>query len=146
VHTVIIGCGNPDRGDDAAGLLAAARLREAGVPALDNRGDLLGLLDTWEGAVRAIIVDTVVTGALPGFISVWDAHTAPLVSDSFRGSTHAFGIAEAVAMGRSLDRLPPHLWIFGIEGAQFEPGTAPSPAVAKAVEEVVQRILCMKHR
>jgi hydrogenase maturation protease len=146
VRTVVIGCGNLDRGDDAAGLLVAARLRESGIPAIDHRGDLLALLDSWEGAFRAIIVDTVVTGAVPGSISVWDAHTAPLASDSFRGSTHAFGVAEAVRMGRALDRLPPSLWIFGIEGAQFEPGTGPSLAVAQAVEEVVKRILCMKLR
>ena len=143
---MIVGCGNTDRGDDGAGLLVARRLRELGVDARENRGDLVGLLDTWEGAEQAIIVDTVVTGASPGEILIWDARSRPLPRTAFRSSTHAFGVAEAVEMGRLLDRLPARLSIYGIEGRDFERGTGPSPAVARAIEEVAQRILCMKPR
>lgn len=143
---VVIGCGNLDRGDDGAGILVARRLRELGLDALENRGDLLAMLDAWEGAELAIIVDTVVTGAPPGRISLWDARTAPLEKDQFRCSTHSFGVAEAVEMARLLDRLPARVWIYGIEGSCFEPGTGASQAVAEAVEKVAQQILCMKPR
>ncbi len=42
---MIIGCGNSDRSDDAAGLLVARRLRELGIDARELSGDMLGLLD-----------------------------------------------------------------------------------------------------
>jgi hydrogenase maturation protease len=144
MRRVVVGCGNPDRGDDGAGILVARRLREFGVDAIENRGDLIALPDSWEGAEQAIIVDTVITGAAPGEISLWDARNAPVEKNCFRCSTHAFGVAEAVELARLLDRLPPSLWIYGIEGSQFEPGTGVSAAVARAVEKVAQEILCMK--
>lgn len=144
MRRVVVGCGNPDRGDDGAGILVARRLRELGVEALENRGDLSALPDSWEGAEQAIIVDTVVTGAEPGEISLWDARTAPLEKNCFRCSTHSFGVAEAVELARLLDRLPPSLWIYGIEGSRFEAGAEVSAAVARAVEKVAQQILCMK--
>jgi len=40
----IIGCGNLDRGDDAAGLLVARRLRALGVEAAEHSGEGLTLL------------------------------------------------------------------------------------------------------
>ena len=144
MRRVVVGCGNPDRGDDAAGILVARRLRELGVEAVENHGDLLALPDSWEGAEQAIIVDTVVTGGPPGRVSSWDARKAPLEKNCFRCSTHAFGVAEAVELARLLDRLPPSLWIYGIEGSRFEPGAPVSPEVAEAVEKVAQEILCMK--
>jgi hypothetical protein len=36
---------------------------------------------------------------------------------------HHFGLAEAVELARVLDRLPPRLWIYGIEGRQSEQGS-----------------------
>ena len=56
------------------------------------------------------------------------------------GSTHHFGLAEAVELARALDRLPPRLWIYGIEGKQFEQGSVPSPEVTQAIEKVAERI------
>ena len=146
MRTVVVGCGNPDRGDDGAGILVARRLRELGLETVENRGDLAGILDCWDGAEQAIIVDTVVSGLEPGRISVWDASSTPLPAATFRCSTHAFGVTNAIELGRLLDRLPPRVWIYGIEGACFELGTGVSEPVAQAVERVAQQILCMKPR
>jgi hydrogenase maturation protease len=44
-------------------------------------------------------------------------------------STHGLGLAEAVELGRTLDRLPRSLVIFGIEAASFPVGGWPSAAV-----------------
>ncbi len=142
--TLVIGCGNPDRGDDGAGILVARRLRELGLHAVENTGDMVGLIDTWSEAEQAIIVDTVVTGASPGSVQRWDGRRAPLRRESFRSSSHSLGVAEAVELARLLDRLPPRLWIYGIEGSQFEPGAGVSAAVAGAVEQVAQEILLLK--
>ena len=141
MEPVIIGCGNLDRGDDAAGLLVAQRLRELGVEALELSGEGLSLIETWSGADEVILIDAVVTGSPPGKITIWDARQRGLVGDFFRCSTHAFGVAEAVELARILDRLPGRLLIYGIEGARFEMGSRPQPAVLKAVEQVAQEIV-----
>ncbi|MBI3693895.1 MAG: hydrogenase maturation protease [Acidobacteria bacterium] len=97
-------------------------------------------MEGWSDAEEVILVDAVVTGVPPGAITVWDARTAPLAGDFIRCSTHAFGVAEAVELARLLDRLPPRLRIYGIEGTNFEPGAEPSPAVREAAERLAEQI------
>jgi len=138
---VIIGVGNPDRGDDAAGRLAARCLRSLGLEALEHSGEGAALLEAWTGAGRVFLIDAVVTGAPPGTIMVWDAHSAPVPREAFRCSTHAFGVAEAVELARALDRLPASLTIVGIEAQQFERGAELSVVVREAVEQVVELII-----
>ncbi len=136
----IIGCGNPDRGDDAAGLLVARRLRGLGINAREHSGDGLSLLEAWRGCESVVLIDSVVTGRPPGEISVWDAHDAPVTGDIRRATSHFFGVAEAIQLGRILDRLPPRVTIYGIEADRFDFGSAPSPAVEEAVERLVLQL------
>ena len=137
---LILGCGNPDRADDAAGLLVARRLRELGRTARELSGEALALLDAWSGHADVLVVDAVKSGAPPGTITVWDAHTSRLPASQFRCSTHALGLAEAIELARALDRLPPKLIVVGIEGHRFDRGEPPSPEVAEAVERLAQQI------
>ncbi len=140
---LVIGCGNADRGDDAAGILVARSLREAGVDAREQSGEALALMESWRdvpGEQDVILVDAVVTGAPPGTVTVWDARSAPIVGDFLRCSTHAFGVAEAVKLARLLDLLPSNLLIYGIEAKRFDLGVEPSPEVLAAVGHVVERI------
>ncbi|MGO4879381.1 MAG: hydrogenase maturation protease [Bryobacteraceae bacterium] len=136
----IIGCGNLERGDDAAGLLVVRRLRALGMDAEEHAGDGLALIERWQGCDTVILIDTVVTGGAPGTVSVWEGREVPVAADVCRGSTHAFGVAEAVKLARALDRMPARLWIYGIEGRQFELGTAPSSEVLAAAERLAQRL------
>jgi hydrogenase maturation protease len=143
MNTLIIGCGNANRGDDAAGLLVARRLRDLGIPAQEQSGEALSLIESWRDTAEdqnVILVDAVVTGLPAGTITVWDARVAPVVDDYFRCSTHAFGIAGAIELARILDLLPPKLLICGIEAAQFRMGSEPSAEVRRAVEEVTGQI------
>ena len=140
---LVIGCGNADRGDDAAGLLVARRLRELGVEAREQSGDAAALLDVFESVPagqRIIVVDAMVTGSPPGSILFWDAGAAKLSRETFRCSTHALGVVVAAELARALGKLPPQLGIYGIEGAEFEAGAPPSPEVLRAVEELAHRI------
>jgi len=139
-NLLIIGCGNLDRGDDAAGLLAVRRLRKLGIDAQEHNGDALALIEAWRGADRVVLIDTVVTGSRSGKVTIWDAIAHPLAGDCFRWSTHAFGVAGAVELARSLGWLPSWLRIYGIEGKQFEMSTQPSPAVLEGVGQAVQQI------
>lgn len=136
---LIVGCGTADRGDDAAGLVVARRLREIGFEALEHSGDGLALMELWHGRELVILIDAVVTGAVPGSLGVWDAADARFVAEGFRG-THAVGIADAVKLARVLGRMPARLYIYGIEARRFEPGAGLSAEVEAAVEPVTRSI------
>ena len=137
---LIIGYGNRDRGDDAAGILVAERLRALGIPALICSGDSSELIDGWSNASNVLVIDCVVTGAAAGTVHAWDArHLPPLVQSS--PSTHGFGLAEAIELSRSLGSLPARLRIYGIEGAKFAVGASLSDQVQESVEEVAARII-----
>jgi hydrogenase maturation protease len=138
---LIIGCGNTERGDDAAGVLVARRLRELGANAFEHSGEGLALMESWEGYDSVILIDAVVTGVAPGAITVWDANLSPITGDTRGRTTHTFGVAEAVELARVLGRLPHRLSIYGIEGRKFELGSAPSPEVAQVVERLVQQLI-----
>jgi hydrogenase maturation protease len=137
---LIIGLGNPDRGDDAAGILVARRLAERGIETVQHRGGTLDLIEIWDRVPCAVAVDAVLSGADPGTLHIWDALTSELRNDVFRSSTHAFELTDAVHLARALDRLPEKLTIYGIEAAQFVPGTPPSSQVLAGVEYAVEHI------
>jgi hydrogenase maturation protease len=137
---LVIALGNADRGDDAAGLLVVRRLRQLGIDAREHTGDGLSLLESWSGAGHVILIDTVLTGAPAGPIARFDGRDARVVRDALRASTHAFGVAEALELGRVLGRLPESVTIYGIEGKQFDPGSRPSEEVLAAVETLAARI------
>ena len=140
MSALVIGVGNAMRRDDAAGLAAARCVRAAGIDALEACGDLSSLPDCWEDRTQVIIVDAVRTGAAPGTLHRFDAAAGPLPALFARGSTHAFGVAEAVELARVLGRLPQALVVYGIEGGDFSPGEGLSPAVQRAVEQAAARI------
>ena len=137
---LVIGCGNPGRSDDGAGILVAQRLRELGLDARVYTGESLGLIDLWEPADEVILVDAVVTGAPAGTIHVWDSRRVALDSKA-SASTHGLGLAEAIELARCLNRLPSYLQVYGIEGHCFALGTSVSIETQRAVEEVVRRII-----
>jgi hydrogenase maturation protease len=143
---VVIGIGHPARGDDAVGHRVAQCLRAAPLDNVTVRlesGDGTRLLEAWHGAEAVILIDAVQSGATAGTVH---RLTAPelLVPQAFwRCSTHAFGVAEAIALAHALEHvleLPSCFIVYGIEGETFEVGAPLSAAVAQAVPEVVGRI------
>jgi hydrogenase maturation protease len=135
---LILGYGNPERGDDAAGLLVARRLRELGLAAEEFTGDGMALLERWHGEDDAIVIDAVVTGSEPGAIHAWEWPGRPAQADDFIGSsTHGVGLAHAIRLGETLDRLPKRLRVYGIEAGHFDPGPV-SPEVLRAVDQVAE--------
>jgi hydrogenase maturation protease len=141
---LVVGIGNSDRGDDGVGPAVARRLRgrvPPGVSVLERGGDALALIEDWEGVPSVIVVDAVAPITEPGRIHRLDLTRNPLPVAFALPSTHAFGLAETVELGRSLGRLPKFVIAYLVEGAQFETGAPLSPAVAVAVEEAVERII-----
>jgi len=145
VALLIIGCGNFDRGDDAAGLLVARRLHALGVDTLgveiiEHTGETFSLMNCWTGFERVILVDATAPTGTPGQVQVWNAHADKLLEDTFPCSTHAFGVREAVELARAMNHLPPILLIYGIEGKRFFLGAPPSPEVECAVVSVADQL------
>ena len=142
----MVGVGNAWAGDDAAGLLVARIVREgapAGVTVLEHEGEPTALLDTWEGARLAVVVDATLGGGPPGDVQVLDATRAPLPASFTGTSTHAFGLAGAIELARAMGRLPQRLLVVGIEGERFEAGGRPGPAVTAALAPAAERVLAL---
>jgi len=138
----VICCGNRQRGDDAAGLLVADRLRGLGIEAEIRTGEPSELMDAWSGADSVFLVDAVVTGRPAGTVQVWDGRkvTARNLSPA---STHGLGVGEAIELARILGRLPKALQVYGIEGRQFAQGASVSREVECAAEEVARQIAAL---
>jgi len=137
---LIIGCGNRQRGDDAAGLLAAEKLSAFGIAAHACSGEPAELIEAWAGSDDVVVIDAVVTGAPLGTVHVWDGHQLPKFQTAAH-STHGLGVAEAIPLARVLSRLPAKLRVFGIEGARFGVRSAVSLEVERGVEETVKQIV-----
>jgi hydrogenase maturation protease len=142
VPVLIVGVGNAYRRDDGAGLAAAARLAEAaGAPVAlhDGLGDGTALLETWRGAETVILLDATRSGAPAGTVHRLDGAPEAVARRAAdpHASTHALGLADAIALGAVLRRLPRRLVIIGIEGSCFEHGVGLSPAVGRAVTAAV---------
>jgi hydrogenase maturation protease len=141
---LVAGIGNPDRGDDGFGPAVAGRLRgkiPAGTRILARNGDLLSLIEEWEGFATVVLVDAAAPLGRPGRIHRIDLIRERLPGGLARHSTHAFGITEAVGLARSLGRLPRHLVAYLVEGERFDIGAPLSPSVAAAVGPAAERIL-----
>ena len=156
-RTLIIGIGNRYRGDDALGCLLADKIKQAlsneqlmnkrtnkltnTIDIIEHDGEPAALIDCWQGYDTAILIDAVSSGTTAGTIHHIDLQTQAL-PDQFRSySTHAFGIAEAVELARVLDKLPPKILFYGIEGESFAADTKLSDTLKKAATLLLQQIL-----
>ena len=139
---LVIGVGNDFRGDDAAGLLAARRLRACrGVRAVEHTQDGLSLMEHWRATDHVVVVDALSSGHAPGTIFRFEATEGPIPGDIGWISSHSPGVAEGIETARVLGRLPASLTVYGIEAEHVDPGDRVTPAVAAAVEEVALAIL-----
>ncbi|MCI4325058.1 MAG: hydrogenase maturation protease [Thermoplasmata archaeon] len=142
-RTLVVGIGNEHRGDDAAGLLVVRRVRPllGGVGrVVEATGAGTELIDLWEGRELVVAVDAVRSGGAPGSVVRREVGPHPLPTPLSATSSHGFSLGQAVALGQALDRLPGTLILYGIEAAQFDPGSPPSAAVAAAIEPVAQQV------
>lgn len=144
---LVIGLGSPDRGDDAVGTVVASRVEEhgwAGVRVVPLE-DPLGLTHLWAGAPGAVVIDAIASGGAPGTVTIREVgrDAPPLPTHAFtaagRGGSHAFGLAGAVELSRTLGTLPATVTVVGVEAATFAHGEM-SPQVSEHVEEAVEAV------
>jgi hydrogenase maturation protease len=110
-------------------------------PALDLEGEPLALLDAWVGHDEVILADTVLSGAPAGTVHRLDVSRRPLPTALAGPSTHAFGVADTIELARSLERLPAHVEIYGVEGSCFAPGARLTAAAQRGVNAVVAELV-----
>lgn len=143
-QVVVIGLGNPDRGDDAIGLDIARRLRghvPDDVRVVEVTGDALTLIDAWDESAVTYVIDAALSGRAPGTVHRIENDDCCVPRDMTRCSGHAFGLAEALELARALGRAPRRLVIYAVEGECFDLGRGLSADVAAAAEAVTQRLL-----
>ncbi|MGI5240150.1 hydrogenase maturation protease [Dactylosporangium sp. CA-139066] len=141
---VVIGVGNPFRRDDGAGPAVIERLGRAdltGVDLAESDGEPAALITLWEQRRLAVVVDALHTHRAPaGYVHRRLMSHRPLGPGGSAGS-HAMDLGDAVALARELDRLPDRMLLLGIEVADTGYGIGLTPAVASAVDRVVEHIV-----
>lgn len=142
---IVIGVGNRDRGDDAAGPLVCDRLRAqlgptAAIRTFVCEGSILDLALHWEPDDHVIIVDAMQPGTEPGRIVTIDAVDDPLPTPGAL-STHEIDVSVAVELARAIGRMPAQLLLIGIEAARTDWAAPPSDSVDAAIDTVVDRLV-----
>lgn len=142
---LILGFGNPLRGDDGIGPRLVEELRRRGLPdgveAIDGGTGGLDLLSILEGADRVIIVDAAEMGRRPGEIVRFTPKDGRLMETLVSLSTHTFGLADGLALARSLGYPLPSITIFGVQPERMDWGEGLSPPVERALPALIQTIL-----
>jgi hydrogenase maturation protease len=151
-RTVVVGVGNEFRRDDGAGPEVIARLRAlqpgdaslSGVTLALSDGEPGRMIDLWEGARLAVVVDAVRDPRLPA------GHRYQFAVDSLAGvadsvvdgaaSSHGIGLGDTVELARVLGRLPARLTVLAVVGRDFGFGTVLTAEVATAVGELVEQV------
>jgi hydrogenase maturation protease len=142
----VIGCGNPEAGDDAVGLVAVGLARRRLPPEVEvvEAGMALRVLDLLEDVDAVVITDAVrapsggrEVGELVRAVGDPDGLPAELRSAL---SSHGLGIAEAVGLAGAMGPLPRVVFL-GVEADDLTAGHGLSPAVAAALPALVDAVV-----
>lgn len=138
---IIIGIGNPYRGDDAAGWAVIDALeKKVALPLQKSRGDIAELLDLF-GKYRTVYLIDASYSQNNGSWQRIDALKDPLPEENPQTSTHGLGAAQAISLAKNLDQLPAKLIVYAMGSNRFAIGDALSKPVSDAVEKVTEALL-----
>jgi len=142
----VIGCGNPEAGDDAVGLLAVGLARRRLPPEVEvvDAGLALKVIDLLEDVDAVVIVDAVraPSGGRPSGTLVRAVGDPDGLPAELRGtlSSHGLGIAEAVGLAAAMNPLPRVVFL-GVEATDLTAGHGLSPAVAETLPILVDALV-----
>ncbi|WLD10379.1 hydrogenase maturation protease [Planctellipticum variicoloris] len=137
---LIVGLGSP-HGDDQAGWLVIDWLHTLGADVQSARKAVHpGDLWSWAEAGRALTVcDAGHANGQPGRVGRW-TWPEDRLEGSRLGGTHDLPLADVLMLGRQTGCCPERVEIWTIEGVQFEPLGAVSPAVAEGARRVAETL------
>jgi len=146
MDTLIIGCGNLLRGDDAVGPILVRVLAERGVPPgvrlADGGTAGMDVAFKMRGAGHVIIVDACRTGQPPGTLYQVPGEELAQLPPITGLNLHAFRWDHALAFGRWLlkEEYPPRITVYLIEAENLEFGDELSRPVRATMENLVQKL------
>lgn len=144
--TLVVGCGNLLRGDDAAGPVLVRLLAEGGIPEgvrlIDGGTAGMDVAFAMKGARRVVVVDASAVGVEPGTVHRVPGEELTDLTPP-EGNLHRFRWDQALGFAKWLlkDEYPRDVTVWLIEGESFEIGSPLSPAVQASVERVARDIL-----
>jgi hydrogenase maturation protease len=141
--TLVVGIGNPDRGDDGVGPAVAAALAALHLPEVEVvvRAEPLALLDLLERDEVVVVVDASAPGTTPGRVRVWSPGQRPPAGVRSAGtSSHGLGVADVVALATVLGRLRARVTVVGVEAASCTVGAPLSDRLRAGVEAGVRAV------
>lgn len=147
VKTLVIGCGNLLRGDDAVGPVLIRVLWEMGLPSGVRCADAgTGGMDVafqMRGVPEVILVDACMSGAKPGSVFEVPGEEVEQLPPLTGLNLHAFRWDHALAFARWLlkDDYPDDITVYLIEAEQLEPGAPLSPAVERSMNGLARRLM-----
>lgn len=147
VRTLIIGCGNLLRGDDAVGPILIRHLWELGLPegvrCADGGTGGMDVAFQMRGVPEVILVDACRSGSEPGAIFKLPGEEVEHLPPLSGINTHAFRWDHALAFGRWLlkDEYPKNITVYLIEAARVEFGEPLTPSVEAAMKKLAAALL-----
>jgi hydrogenase maturation protease len=137
VRVLVLGIGNPGRGDDGLGARAAERVAALALPGVTADANYqLNVEDALACAAQDVVVFVDAARGLrrpfkmarlgPGA----DASAVPAM-------THSLGPGAVMALTRELYGKAPEAWLLGIRGRRWEMGEGLSPQAADDLDEAV---------
>ena len=140
---LVAGIGSMCRCDDAIGLIIARKLAPRVSSSIEIReisGEGSALMELWRGRRTVIVAGAISSDARTGTIYRFNAGEDEIPSGLFI-PPDAFGLGEAIELGRALDELPARLLVYGVRGKNFGHGIGLSERVVAAADRVVEYIL-----
>ena len=151
--TVVIGCGNLLRGDDAVGPILIRYLWEHGwtdgvpddVVLVDGGTAGMDVAFKMESASSVILIDAAITGVAPGTIYCVPASELVDLPPLQGLHSHQFRWDHSLSFARWLlkDRCPTDISVFLIEIESCVPGAGSTPNVESAMKSVAKRVMQM---
>jgi hydrogenase maturation protease len=145
--TLVIGLGNPILGDDGVGWRVAEqvseRLHDSDVDVICLSLGGLALMEYLAGYRRAIIIDAVSSGAMPGSLYRKTAREMDGLGVRHTASVHDMSLCSALALGRELGiDVPEEIQVVGVEAEpDFDFGEELSAPVAAAIPAAILAVM-----
>jgi hydrogenase maturation protease len=145
--TLVIGCGNLLRGDDAVGPLLVRRMLDRGLPpgveVADGGTSGMDVAFRMRGADRVVLVDAATTGGTPGTtyrLEGADVETLPPLEGI---NLHAFRWDHALAIAHWAlkEEYPDEIVVYLIEAGSLEFGVPLTAAVEAAMDRLVDALV-----
>jgi hydrogenase maturation protease len=149
--TLILGIGNNLLSDEGVGIHAVAMLERvhgtrADVTCLDGGTLSFTLAGVIAEHANLIVIDAARFGGPPGGIRCFEGEAMDAYLRGVRKSAHEVGLNDLLDIARLSETLPRRRALVGVEPQDLDWGEAPSPAVSRALPQVLAEVQALLER